>query len=190
LLLLGLKQVPGFPCLYTNKWLILFVYVDDIVMAFHSSNYRLHHEFKRSMQEHYNLKCLGPLGWFLGICVVRDIESRKLWLIQDAYIDKVATQFGIKLTGRSCNMPMSENWLERSMEGPNAARTKLYQQLVGHLRYLNCCTRPDCSRSHVILACHLTNPGEAHMRAACRVWLYILSTKFLALQAEACDEGA
>jgi hypothetical protein len=28
------------------------------------------------------------------------------------------------------------------------------------------------------------------MRAARRVWLYILSTKFLALQAEACNEGA
>jgi hypothetical protein len=57
MLLLGLKQVPGFPCLYTNKWLILFVYVDDIVMAFHPSNCHLHHEFERSMQEHYDLKC-------------------------------------------------------------------------------------------------------------------------------------
>jgi hypothetical protein len=32
---LGLKPVEGFPCLYTSRWLILFVYVDDIVMAFH-----------------------------------------------------------------------------------------------------------------------------------------------------------
>ena len=30
---LGLKPVPSFPCLYINSWLILFVYVDDIVMA-------------------------------------------------------------------------------------------------------------------------------------------------------------
>jgi hypothetical protein len=121
---------------------------------------------------------------------VRDTESRKIWLIQNAYINKVATQFGIKLTGQSCDMPMSKNWLERSTEEPNAARTKLYQQLVGHLGYLTCCTHPDCSRSHVILACHLTNQGEAHMQAARQVWLYILSTKFLALQAEACNESA
>jgi hypothetical protein len=32
---LGLKLVEGFPCLYTSRWLILFVYVDDIVMAFY-----------------------------------------------------------------------------------------------------------------------------------------------------------
>jgi hypothetical protein len=62
MLLLRLKQVLGFPCLYTNKWLVLFVYVDNIVMAFHPLNCHLHYEFERSMQEHYDLKCLGPLG--------------------------------------------------------------------------------------------------------------------------------
>jgi hypothetical protein len=35
LIKLGLQPVQGFPCLYTSRWLILFVYVDDIVMAFH-----------------------------------------------------------------------------------------------------------------------------------------------------------
>jgi hypothetical protein len=62
MLLLRLKQVLGFPCLYTNKWLVLFVYVDNIVMAFHPLNCHLHYEFEHSMQEHYDLKCLGPLG--------------------------------------------------------------------------------------------------------------------------------
>jgi hypothetical protein len=53
-------------------------------MAFHPLNRYLHREFKRSMQEHYDLKYLGLLGWFLRIRVVRDTESRKLRLIQDA----------------------------------------------------------------------------------------------------------
>lgn len=35
---LGLKLVEGFPCLYTNNWLILFVYVDDITIAFYKNN--------------------------------------------------------------------------------------------------------------------------------------------------------
>jgi hypothetical protein len=42
----------------------------------------------------------------------------------------------------------------------------------------------------VILTGHLTNPGEAHMQSARQVWLYILSTKYLALHAEACNESA
>jgi hypothetical protein len=32
---LGLKPVKGFPCLYISCWLILFVYVNDIIIAFH-----------------------------------------------------------------------------------------------------------------------------------------------------------
>jgi hypothetical protein len=67
---LGLKPLPGFLCVYVNNWLILFVYVDDIVMAFHPSNRHLHREFEKKLDEHYNLKCLGELKWFLGIRVV------------------------------------------------------------------------------------------------------------------------
>jgi hypothetical protein len=39
---LGLTPILGFPCVYVDSWLIMFVYVDDIVMAFHPSNRHLH----------------------------------------------------------------------------------------------------------------------------------------------------
>jgi hypothetical protein len=48
----------------------MFVYVNDIVMAFHLANQHLHQRFKKKLDEHYNLKCLGQLKWFLGIRVV------------------------------------------------------------------------------------------------------------------------
>jgi hypothetical protein len=67
---LGMTPIPGFPCVYVNSWLILFVYVDDIVMAFHPSNKHLHQEFEKKLDEHYGLKCLGEIKWFLGIRVV------------------------------------------------------------------------------------------------------------------------
>ena len=38
LIKLGLKPVEGFSYLYTNSTLILFVYVDDIVIAYYCSN--------------------------------------------------------------------------------------------------------------------------------------------------------
>ncbi|KAF7566301.1 hypothetical protein PtrM4_146210 [Pyrenophora tritici-repentis] len=48
---LGLTPILGFPCVYVNSWLIMFVYVDDIVMAFHLSNRHLHQEFKKKLEE-------------------------------------------------------------------------------------------------------------------------------------------
>jgi hypothetical protein len=69
---LGLKLVEGFPCLYTSRWLILFVYVDDIVIAFHRSNAHLHRSFEKDLVNLYNIKAMGDLAWFLGIRIVRD----------------------------------------------------------------------------------------------------------------------
>jgi hypothetical protein len=186
---LGMTPIPGFPCVYVNSWLILFVYVDDIVMAFHSSNRHLHREFKKTLDEHYGLKCLGDLKWFLGIRVVRDITARTIHLVQDAYIDKVAAKYNITSTGRPTEVPMLVNYLEQYTEEPNGARTKTYQELVGYLAYLTQYTRPDLARAHVIHASHLTNPGQAHVESIRRVWRHILETKYRALQAQAINEG-
>jgi hypothetical protein len=158
--------------------LILFVYVDDIVMAFHPSNRHLHREFEKKLDEHYNLKCLGDLKWFLGIRVVRDTNARTIHLVQDAYINKVAAKYNIISTGRPSEVPMLVNYLEQSLEEPNEARTKTYQELVGYLAYLTQYTRPDLARAHVIHASHLTNPGQAHVESIRKVWRHILEMKY------------
>jgi hypothetical protein len=77
LIKLGLKPVEGFPCLYTSRWLILFVYVNDIVMAFHRSNAHLHRFFEKDLVNLYNIKAIGDLTWFLGIRIVRDQALHK-----------------------------------------------------------------------------------------------------------------
>ncbi|CAE7022001.1 Pol protein [Pyrenophora teres f. teres] len=182
---LGLKPVDGFPCLYTNHWLILFVYVDDIVMAFHRSNVHLHKSFEQKLEDLYNTKAMGDLTWFLGIRVIRDRDVHKTWLIQDAFIDKVCACFGIETTGRCPDLPLTENWLPQSNEEPDAARTKLYQQLVGSLAYIAVWGRPDVARTHVVFACHLTNPGQSHVSKVRQTWRYLLGTKSLALEASA-----
>ena len=185
LIKLGLKPVEGFPCLYSNSWLILFVYVDDIVMAFHESNAELHKSFETDLVNLYNTKAIGDLTWFLGIRIVRDRALRKTWLVQDAFIDKVCSRFGIETVGRTPDVPLTENWLPQSTEEPDAARTKLYQQLVGSLAYIAIWGRPDVARTHVVYACHLTNPGESHVSKIRQTWRYLLGTKTLALEASA-----
>jgi hypothetical protein len=186
---LGLKPVEGFPCLYTSRWLILFVYVDDIVIAFHRSNIYLHKSFEQSLVDLYNIKAMGDLTWFLGIRVIRDRDLRKIWLVQDAFIDKVCARFDIEALGRSPDVPLTENWLPQSTEEPDTARTKLYQQLVGSLAYIAVWGRPDVARAHVVFACHLTNPGQSHVSKVRQTWRYLLSTKALALEASASAQG-
>ena len=185
LIKLGLKPVAGFPCLYTTSTLILFVYIDDIVMAYHRSNSHDHQALEQQLEEIYDLKSIGDLAWFLGIHVVRDRLEHKTWLVQDAYIEKTCARFGIDPVGRYPDIPLSENWLPQSNEDPDKARTKLYQQLVGSLAYIAVWGRPDVARAHVVFACHLTNPGQSHVSKIRKTWEYLLGTRGYALEASA-----
>jgi hypothetical protein len=184
LLKLGLKPVSGVPCLYTNDHLIIFFYVDDIVILVHPSKLAHHKVFEQQLLEVYKLRCMGELKWFLGIRVLRDYRTKQIWLIQDSFIDKVAAKFGLEQThSRYPDSPLAENYLEPSKDPPDDAQTEKYQQLVGSLGYLSSFTRPDIARTHSILARHLQNPGPAHIRAAIHCWRYVIGTKNLATRA-------
>jgi Reverse transcriptase (RNA-dependent DNA polymerase) len=62
LIKLELKPVEGFPCFYTNSTIILFVYVDDIIMAYYRSNYQEHRVLERQLIDAYDLKTIGDLA--------------------------------------------------------------------------------------------------------------------------------
>jgi hypothetical protein len=157
--------------------------MDDIVVLVHLSYLSEHAEFEKKLKEKYEIRALGELSWFLGIRVHRDREKRRIWLVQDSFIDKVTSKFDIKPGARALAVPLSEENLGASQEPQNNHRTKLYQQLVGSLAYISTFTRPDVARAHSVLARHLQNPGQKHLSAAYHVWRYLLSTKYLAITA-------
>ena len=183
---LGLQPVDNAPCVWTNKHLIVFFYVDDIVILVHPSNLHVHQQFEEELMKVYKIRKLGQLKWFLGIRVVRDWDTHRIWLLQDSFIDKVAAKFKLRPTCKTIypDVPLRENWLPKSTEAPNEARTKLYQQLVGSLAYLAAFTRPDIARAHSVLARHLQNPGQKHLAAATHVWRYVIGTPNLAIHAD------
>ena len=63
----GLKPVQGAPCMYTNNQLIVFFYVDDIVVLVHPLNTTYFQTFKQQLLGTYEIRRLGELKWFLGI---------------------------------------------------------------------------------------------------------------------------
>jgi hypothetical protein len=117
--------VPGIPCLFTNDKLIVFFYVNDIVVLVRLEDLEAHEEFERALKNRYEIRCLGKLSWFLGIRVIHDEEQGKVWLVQDSFIDKVAASFKLqKKSGRYPATPLNEGYFSPSNDEPNAARTK------------------------------------------------------------------
>ena len=184
LIRLGLRPVQDVPCLFTSDQLIVFFYVDDIVVLVHPRYLSYHSQFEGQLQKAYSVRCLGELKWFLGVRVIRDWTAGAIWLVQDSFIDKVSAKFDLAQTlGRYPAVPLTDSYLLPSVEEASVERTQLYQQLVGSLAYISTFTRPDVSRAHSVLARHLQNPGQKHVAAAKHVWRYLIGTKYLAIGA-------
>jgi hypothetical protein len=181
---LGLELVEGVQCLFTSEKLIVFFYVDDIVVLVQTSHLLHHAQFVQELKKEYEIRSLGELRWFLGIRVLRNKPNKRIYLVQDSFINKVASKFEIEsYSNRGTGAPLAKDYLEASTEPQNDCRTSMYQQLVGLLAYISVFTRPDVARARSVLARHLQNPGQKHLSAAYQVWRYLIRTKYLAISA-------
>jgi Reverse transcriptase (RNA-dependent DNA polymerase) len=178
---LGLHEVPGVNCLFTNDWLTLFFYVDDIVALCKTHDLPLLARFERDLTQRFEMKVLGDLKWFLGIRIVRNRDQRKIWLTQDSYINKIAAKFA--QTEKNVKTPCTTAFkLESSTEAPSPKRTLEYQQKIGSVNFAAVISRPDIAFAVSSLSRYLQNPSHAHMQAADRVIAYLHSTRFLSLE--------
>ncbi|KAM4067462.1 reverse transcriptase (RNA-dependent DNA polymerase) [Hirsutella rhossiliensis] len=87
---LGFKTVPQEPCVMIKGAVIVFFYVDDIILAYRKRDQQVATEAISGLQQRYKMSILGEPKWFLGIRILRHRLSRTIWLTQDAYIDKIA----------------------------------------------------------------------------------------------------
>ena len=86
---LGLLPIPKASYLFTNDKLIVFFYIDDIIVLCYPLHQRAYKEFKTHLLKAYNIRDIRELKQFLGIRVIQDRSKYKIWLYQDSYINKV-----------------------------------------------------------------------------------------------------
>ncbi|KAF6518369.1 hypothetical protein HZS61_002447 [Fusarium oxysporum f. sp. conglutinans] len=177
---LGFQPVPHEPCCMTKGGIIVFFYVDDIVLAYRKRREDVVQRITRALQNKYKLTGGSPLQWFLGIEIIRDREKKLLWLSQSDYIDKIANL--ADRTDLQHDVPMRREELLPYEELASLASIRRYQRKTGSILYAAVITRPDVAFAASRLARHNSNPGPEHHAAADRVLLYLKTTKTLALQ--------
>ena len=178
---LGFKEIPQEPCVMINGGVIAFFYVDDIVICYRKKDEAKARVATSGLQAKYAMNVLGSLKWFLGVHVLRDRAKRLLWLSQEAYIDKVANQFAIDVTGRLPGTPMTEELFPNEDKATNAS-IHLYQKKTGSILFAAITTRPDVAFTASRLAMFNQNPGKSHHEAADRAIQYLYATKGRALK--------
>ena len=176
---LGFKAVPYEPYTFTRNEVIIFFYVDDIVIAFREVQRQEVLRTIIQLRSRYQLTGGKPLQWFLGIEVLRDRTRGLIQLSQALYIDKIAA---LAQTNTLLESPMAKEELLPYKGTAIAHDITVYLRKVSSVLYIAVITRPDISFAVSRLARFSTNPRPLYQKAADRVLLYLQRTASLALQ--------
>jgi hypothetical protein len=181
---IGFVRLQAEPNLYIRKedsvFTIIGVYVDDIPIA---SNSSIHMKKAiNQLKEKFPVKDLGSLEYFLGIKVTRNRVDGTLTLSQRKLLHAILLKYEMadckpihtpmivacKLSMNDCpSTPTEEEFMA----------TLPYRQILGSIRYLVSCTRPDLSYCAGFLSRFMHNPGIAHWQPLKRVLRYLQYTK-------------
>ena len=164
----------------TNEWLTALYYVDDILFIYHARNAEQFEALLSQLQQRYQLRRMKEANWFLGIRIMRDRPTRRLWLCQDSYIDKLASRFNIEGTRLPTSL-LGDADLAPYEGQASQQDIYAYQQRIGSLNFASISTRADVARPCSVLAQHLQNPGPAHLAAADRALGYLVGTRTMAI---------
>ncbi|KAF7573323.1 hypothetical protein PtrM4_082280 [Pyrenophora tritici-repentis] len=177
---IGFQQIPQEPCCMIKDGVIIFFYVDDIIVAYRSKQESEAMKAINWIQEKYACTGGDNLQWFLGVEVMRNRKQKTIQLSQAAYVDKISQLINHQNVRH--DTPMSGIEL-RPREGLAApAEVNKYQRKIGSLLFAAVTTRPDIAFATSRLARFLINPSTEHQDAADRVLLYLKKTESLALE--------
>jgi hypothetical protein len=109
---------------------------------YYKDNIKLTKAITKGLYQVYKLRPLCDVKWFLGVRVVRDRATRKLWLVYNTYIEKIARRFDL-LNGKCPSTPLLGYKLEKNKGQAFKAQIKDYQRRVGLVLYTAIIIRPN-----------------------------------------------
>lgn len=145
---IGLYPIPGQPCVYTDyQGILVFFFVDDLVIVFPADKRTEAQAFLSKLTKKYEFRVLGEIEWFVRVKITQDRPNRKLFLSQEAYIEKICHEYNCDQPGCQINTPLITDKMEKYDGNATNEEVKLYQKKIGSLICALTVTRPDISRA-------------------------------------------
>ncbi|GKD35609.1 retrovirus-related pol polyprotein from transposon TNT 1-94 [Tanacetum coccineum] len=177
------------PCAYfkrfgNNDFIILLLYVDDMLVA--GPNKDRINKLKAQLAREFEMKDLGPANKIPGMQIHRDRVSRKIWLSQKSYVNKILQRFNMQ-DCKPISTPFPTDVKLSSMMSPNNEKERMemsrvpYASAVGSLIFTMICTRPDIAHAVGVVSRYMAEPGREHWEAVNRILRYIKGTSDVAL---------
>ncbi|KAM4057712.1 reverse transcriptase (RNA-dependent DNA polymerase) [Hirsutella rhossiliensis] len=166
---LGAQQLVEDACVLVYKGVIIFIFVDDIVMMYPKRQKQDWEELHKAITKKYTVTHMGELRWFLGIEIIRDRDLKKIWLSQASYISKTAKKYHILDNNilREPKIPLTTEELVPYEKQASKEEIHEYLSLIG----------PDIAFAAGKLAQYNYNPGPRHRHEARKCLAYIYHTR-------------
>ena len=154
LMSINFRRLQAEPNLYIRKegsdYVIIGVYVDDLPIASNSTTSM--RKAINQLKEKFPVKDLGPLEYCLGIKVTRNRTEGTLTMSQWKLVEEILHKLEMSdckpiATPMTVPCKLSSNDSPKTVEEEKLMKTLPYRQILGSIRYLVSCTRPDLSYS-------------------------------------------
>ncbi|CAN1239948.1 Retrovirus-related Pol polyprotein from transposon TNT 1-94, partial [Linum grandiflorum] len=175
----GFHQSQSDPSLFLKKSAtgitVLLIYVDDMILTGDDMDEIA--RTKQALQEHFHLKELGHLSYFLGLEIQR--SPKGIFVNQKKYIVDLLADAGCAECS-PCSTPMEMNLKLSKDEGEALSDPTFYRRLVGSLIYL-VSTRPDVAYAVQVVSQFMSLPRKPHLNAVYRILRYLQGTHSLGI---------
>jgi hypothetical protein len=161
---------------FENSYIILLLYVDDMLIA--GSSMEEIQNLKKQLSSQFAMKDLGAAKQILGMRIIRDKANGTLKLSQTEYVKKVLSRFGMD-GAKSVSTPLGGHFRLTKDQSPKTDQEKVYMSKVpyasaiGSLMYAMVCTRPDIAHAVGVVSRYMSNPGKQHWEAVKWILRYL-----------------
>ncbi|GMI95521.1 cysteine-rich RLK (RECEPTOR-like protein kinase) 8 [Hibiscus trionum] len=127
------------------------------------------------------MKDLGAAKKILGMEIHRDRGSRKPWLSQQGYVEKVLERFGMS-KAKPVSTPLANHFKLSTEQCPKVDKEikemskVLYASVVDCLMYAMVCTCPDLAQAVGQVYKYMSKPGRSHWEAINWIFRYLKAT--------------
>jgi hypothetical protein len=131
-------------------------------------------DLKHFLGQHFEMKDLGPLSYFLGLQISSSFDG--YYLTKAKYTSDLISRAGIT-NSKIVDTPIEYNNRLNTHDREPLPNATLYRQLVGSLVYLTV-TRPDISYAVHIVSQFMATSRSLHYATVLRILRYLKGTLF------------
>jgi hypothetical protein len=166
-----------------NEYVTIFFHVNDILVFYKTKHKIWAQRIITQIKNRYNICNNGAVKWFLGVRIIRNRNAKRIFLIYNAYIEKVARRFALDNNALipAIPIPIEEHLLRKTPSTAIYAEVHIFQELVESIIYTIVTIWPDVAWAAALLSRFFSNPLHQHIAAAKQCVRYLYSTKFLAI---------